>query len=228
MRPVDFTHYTKWTVRLLYLQIGISVVGVGSGILEHSVLTGLNDGTFASAEEAVASAEASDFRQAVVGGIQMLIYLVSGIWILRWIYLANQNVRELGAAGMRFSPGWSVGWYFVPIMNLWKPYQAMKEIWQASERPRDWQRTMSPGLLVAWWTLWLLASGASRASLRMSLRAEEIDELLAANRMTMLSDALDIPLAIVLLFIVKAIHEMQTAPRTPTVTNETPAAEAVA
>ena len=34
-----------------------------------------------------------------------------------------------------FTPGWSVGWFFVPIMNPWKPFQAMREIWQASAEP---------------------------------------------------------------------------------------------
>jgi hypothetical protein len=217
---VDFTQFTKWTVRLLYMQIGICAVGIVSGMMEHSVLTALNDGSFASSEKAVAAADANDVRQAVVGIIQLAIYLVSGIWILRWIYLANRNVRELGARGMEFSPGWSVGWFFVPIMNLWKPYQAMREIWQASERPHDWQTGPAHGLLVGWWTLWLISSAVGRASFRMSLRAEEIEELLAANRVMLLSDFIDIPSSIVFLMVVKTIHEMQTAPRTPVVAAE--------
>lgn len=207
---MDFTLFTKWTVRLLYLQIVICVVGLISGVLENRMLNGLNDGTFATQAEAVAAAEASDLRLLVVGGLQSLIFVVSGVWILRWIYLASRNARELGATGMQFSPGWSVGWYFVPIMNLWKPFQAMKEIWQASERPRDWQKGPAHGLLVAWWTLWLLSSSASNASLRMSLRADSIGELLAANRVTQIADLLSIPMSIVVLFMVKAIHSMQT------------------
>lgn len=207
---MDFTLFTKWTVRLLYLQILVCVIGLISGVFENQLLTAFNDGSFATQDEAVAAAEANDDRQAIVGVVQFLVFVVSGIWILRWIYRASCNTRELGATGMRFSPRQSVMWYFVPIMNLWKPFQAMKEIWQASERPRDWQKGPAPGLLVGWWTLWLISSSAGNASFRLSLRAESIAELLAANRVTLISDFMDIPLSIVFAFLVKAIHDMQT------------------
>jgi hypothetical protein len=223
---VDFTLFTKWTVRLLYLQIVLSIIAVLSGLLEYNVLTALNDGTYASEAEATAAGEANDLRQGIVGMGQLLVAVVSGIWILRWIYRANVNVRELGATGMEFSPGWSVGWYFVPIANLWKPFQALKEIWQASARPRDWQNAEAPGLLAGWWTLWLVSSVAGRASFRMSLRADEIGELLTANRVTLMSDLLDIPLSIVFVFIVKAIHDMQTAPPAPAGITQTSAIDA--
>lgn len=220
---MDFTVFTKWTVRLLYLQILVCVVGLISGTLEHQVLTALSDGTFATQEDAVAAANANDIRQGIVGILQFLVFVVSAVWILRWIYRASCNARELGAAGMQFSPRQSVMWYFVPGLNLWKPYQAMKEIWQASERPHDWRTGPAPGLLVGWWILWLLSSSAGNASFRLSLRAESIGELIAANRVTLVSDFLDIPLSIVFLFIVKAIHGMQTSPPAAVAATETPA-----
>ena len=45
---------------------------------------------------------------------------------------ANRNARAFGSS-MSISPGWAAGWFFVPIANLWMPYQAMKEIWQGSD-----------------------------------------------------------------------------------------------
>jgi hypothetical protein len=223
---MDFTLFTRWTVRLLYLQIVLAVIAVLSGLLEYNVLTALNDGSYASEAEATAAGDANDLRQGIIGSAQLLITVLSGIWSLRWIYRANVNVRELGATGMQFSPGWSVGWYFVPIANFWKPLQAMKEIWQASERPRDWQNGEAPGLLVGWWTLWLVSSALDRAALRMSLRADEVGELLAASRVTLISDVMDIPSIVVFVFVVKAIHDMQTAPQAPAGITETAAVEA--
>ena len=71
--------------------------------------------------------------------------LSTGILVLTWIHRANHNARQLGADDMRFTPGWAVGWYFVPIAWFWKPYQAMKEIWLASANPSDWRgRPVSP------------------------------------------------------------------------------------
>jgi hypothetical protein len=205
----DAAELTKWTRIFLWLQLGMLVIAVLSGILEHGVLTALRDGEFASQSAAVAAATASDIRQSLIGVAQVIVIVISAVLILRWIHRANWNARALGAQGMEFSPGWSIGWYFVPFANLWKPYQAMREIWQASGSPQNWQQQPSPGLLVAWWTLWLVSNAASNAAFRMSLRAEELSELLAANTMMLTSDLLDIPLAIVMLAIIHRISGMQ-------------------
>ena len=126
---------TRWTRWFLYGQVGLGVVAMLSSLLEFQLLADLESGVYISEASAVAAAEASDARQGLVGTAQVLIYLISGVLILMWIYRANHNARALGAANMDFTPGWSVGWYFIPIANLWKPYQAMKEIWKASASP---------------------------------------------------------------------------------------------
>lgn len=210
---MDFTTLSNWTVRLLYLQIVISVVGLITGFMEHSLLRDMQDGNFASQAEMIQAAEASDARQGIVGMFQVVIYLVSGIWILRWIYVACSNARDLAVGAMEHSPGWSVGWYFVPFANLWKPYQAMKEIWRVSANPRDPDSESDPGLLAFWWLFYIVASLSGNASFRLSLRAEEIGQLLAANMVTRISDIAGIPLAIVFMFVVRRIRDNQELAR---------------
>jgi uncharacterized membrane protein len=92
---MDFTKRSNWTVRLLYLQIAVSVIAIITGTLEHGVLRDMQDGIFASEAEMMQVAEANDGRQAIVGILQLLIFLGSGIWILRWIHVACANARDL-------------------------------------------------------------------------------------------------------------------------------------
>jgi hypothetical protein len=173
----------------------------------------MQDGNFASEAEMMQAAEASDARQGFVGIVQFLILVVSGIWILRWIYVACSNARDLATSPMKFSPGWAVGWYFVPILSLWKPYHAMKEIWRISANPGNPQSVPESGLLGAWWLCYIVASLSGNASFRMTLRAEEIPELLAANGVTLFSDVAAIPLAIVFMAVVRQIHDNQELAR---------------
>lgn len=50
-----------------------------------------------------------------------------------------------------FTPGWSVGWHFVPVAHLWKPFQAMTFI---RNEVRD---TFKDGPIVGiGWTLWIV------------------------------------------------------------------------
>jgi len=200
---------TSWVKYFLYIQIIISVIALGSGYMEYQLLSDYSNGVYTSQEQAVADGEANDARQGIVGITQMIIFIISGILILKWIHRANYNARQLGAEDMQFTPGWSVGWYFVPIAMLWKPYQAMKEIWKASHAPDNWKESNVPALLPWWWFFWIISSLLGNASFRITLRAEELNELLNANMIMQISDISSIPLALVTMALIMNIHKVQ-------------------
>jgi hypothetical protein len=206
---IDSTELTKWTKWFLYLQVGVAVIALISGALEYQLLNDFKNGVYTSQPQAVAAGEASDARQQVIGIIQLIIFVVSGILILKWIYRANFNARQLGASEMQFTPGWSIGWYFIPFTNLWKPYQAMKEIWKASANPQDWKSQAVPSLLGWWWFFWIVSNMFGNASFRMALKADQINELIAVNVVTLISDVTGIPLSLIVLAMVSKIYEMQ-------------------
>lgn len=212
----DPTSLTRWTRNLLYVHIAVALLALASGFLEYRMLVALDEGAFASREAAIEAAQASDRRQGLVGVLQLLVFIVSGFLVLRWIHRMNANARALGATGLKFTPGWSIGWYFVPFANLWKPYQAMKEIWRASASPGAWQTETVPPLLGQWWLLWVAYVVTGNLSLRLALRAREISELIGANIVAMISDALTIPLCIVFLPVVARIARAQSDATGPT------------
>ena len=206
---IDSAELTKWTKWFLYLQVGVAVIALISGALEYQLLNDFKNGVYTSQAQAVAAGEASDSRQQIIGITQIVIFLVSGILILKWIYRANFNARQLGASEMQFTPGWSIGWYFIPFANLWKPYQAMKEIWKASSNPQEWRSQPVPSLLRWWWFFWIVSNMFGNASFRMALKADQINELIAVNIVTLLSDLTGIPLSLLVLAMVNKVYEMQ-------------------
>ena len=70
---MDFRKRSNWTVRLLYLQIAISIIAIITGTLEYGVLRDMQDANFASEAEMIQAAEANDGRQAIVGILEFLI-----------------------------------------------------------------------------------------------------------------------------------------------------------
>ncbi len=121
------------------MQVALALIAIGSNLMEYQLLTDFQNGVYFSQEMAVAGAEANDKRQQIIVFSYLAVFIISGILILKRIYQSNQNARYLGAKDMAFTPAWSIGIYFIPIVSLWKPYQAMKEIWQASQNPNNWQ-----------------------------------------------------------------------------------------
>ncbi len=202
---------TKWVKRFLYIQIAVAMASLISGSMEYQLLTAYENGVYTSQEQAVADGEANDARQGLIAMVFLAVYIVSGIIILKWIYHANYNSRHLGAKNMKFTPGWSVGWYFIPIFTLWKPYQAMKEILKASRSPDNWSEAKTSSILPWWWFFWLANNFLGQAIMRMSITAEEIPELKTVNIVHQASDVVSIVLALVTMTLVNNIYQAQIA-----------------
>jgi hypothetical protein len=85
----------------------------------------------------------------------------------------------------------------------------MKEIWKASSNPISWESQSVPSLLPWWWFFWILYGALGNASFRLTVRAEEIDQLMTANVVTQLSDIAGFPLSLLLIAIVSKVYAMQ-------------------
>jgi hypothetical protein len=205
----DPTQLTRWLRYFLYASIAIDAIALFSGVLQYQLLSDFKLGIYSSEALATAAAEANDRRQKVVGLLQVGVAITTIILFAMWIYRANFNARSLGAQDMKFTPGWSVGYYFIPFLNLWRPYQAMKEIWKASKNPTSWEGEKRGAILPWWWFFFLIAGMFGNASFRTSMSAKEIHELITSTGITIASDVVSIPATIIALVLVGKIYEMQ-------------------
>ena len=201
----DPTTLTRWLTILIWTSAALALVGIVSTILEIKLLSDFQAGqTLAPGE-----AESNDARQQMIAIARLPFILATVVVFAIWIYRAGYNARQLGAAGMQFSPGWAVGWYFIPILNLWKPYQAMKEIWKASAAPAGWQEYQRGPILPLWWGFFLFSNFLNNASFRISLFAKEIPQIVGADILATVADAVDIVASLIALALVRQIYRMQ-------------------
>lgn len=83
-----------------------------------------------------------------------------------WSYQAHENARLLAPdATLSNGPGVMIWSYFIPFVNLFLPYSAMKEVFSVSDlaaqaaEDDDYSRASSGGaLLLAWWIMYILSS----------------------------------------------------------------------
>jgi hypothetical protein len=144
--------------------------------------------------------------------VEFLARIAAAIAFLRWLYLAAANARALGAADMMVGPGWAVGWYFVPVLNLVMPFAAMRELWKASAYPKDWQAVAAPLALPLWWGCWIACNALGGISLRLSFEEDEAMRS-AADTFAAGSDLFFIPATLLLTWIVGRIQAMQVRAR---------------
>lgn len=107
--------------------------------------------------------------------VALVAVLPSTVVFLVWVYRIYANLRPLGARQLKVTPGWAVGYFFIPIINLFKPYQIMDEAWKASEPgavARGWPSPEYKGrslpVLGWWWFSWLAWNLAWRVETTVS------------------------------------------------------------
>jgi hypothetical protein len=189
MRVKPLAGLTRPLRTLLIANIAVSVAAIFSDVYSYAEYSTLPR-TAVYSELFLAS----DTVSLLVGLPQFALLVAVGVVFLMWLFRTSRNLRTLAGMAMRFTPGWTVGWFFVPIANLFKPYQAVKEIWLVSHRhaqiPLLGQKgSDGPHALVAWWwALYLLSAMADNAAFRMSMAASDVAGYLSSTVATAVSD----------------------------------------
>ncbi|MAY20239.1 MAG: hypothetical protein CL955_06440 [Erythrobacteraceae bacterium] len=147
--------------------------------------------------------------------LHTIIFIVSVIVVCMWIYRAHANLRDYGIEGLEFSPGWAVGWYFIPLANLFKPFQAMKELYNTSFGADDRFSGDAPGNLGVWWGAWIIGNILGNVSMRISLMGDG-SNMQVAIVLSLISSVCMIVSAYLLREIVLQVTEAQRTGLVPT------------
>jgi len=152
--------------------------------------------------------ETADAVAGITSVVMLVTMLTSVVFVSRWIMRVNANAHSLSDS-MTITPGWNVGWFFVPVATLWKPFQGLRETWQASVSPHDPASVAVPAVLRWWWGLWLATSIIGNISFRLSLNANDVGTLIAAHWLDVASFFIDIPLSVALIMMIRRFNELQ-------------------
>jgi hypothetical protein len=136
--------------------------------------------------------EALDGRQRLFAALQVGGWPLELPLFLIWVYRANRNARALGAEGMRYTPGWSVGWFFIPFASLFKPYLAIRETWKASNPASEehWRRAPISPIFGAWWAVGVVQEMLQGGPLPTLLGQERLGNLITFSFSKLTIDSL--------------------------------------
>lgn len=153
----------------------------------------------------------------LAGVLQFFLFVAIAVLFIMWTHRAYKNLRVLGVPELRFRPGWAIGGWFVPIMNLWRPKQIVNDIWRGSDpnaaeqQAPSWRERGVPSLYALWWAAWIVDQTVSNGALRALVRADEISELKTAALVYAVADSLDIVAALLALLVVARTTDRQEA-----------------
>jgi phage FluMu protein Com len=167
-------------------------------------------------EEELIKGERLEDVLRLIGWGQIVLRVATAVPFLMWLYRSYANLTALGAQGLAFSPGWTVGYFFIPIVNLFRPYQVLQETWKgsdpdyASTNSMAWKAAPGSALVGLWWALWLISNVAGQISFRIHMNQEpRLDAFKVSSLASMVSALAALVCGFCLLFVVYGITARQ-------------------
>lgn len=152
---------------------------------------------------------------ALVGLTKLAVYFATLVAFLMWLHSAYENLSAF-APKTDFSPGWAVGYWFIPFVNLVLPYRVVKETWIKSDPAVDFsagfadagERARSTAPVAVWWLFWLAANVSGQVYYRLSNGGRAADS--SAEIAGVANNALLIAAATLAAAVVWTIDQMQS------------------
>ncbi len=188
---------------LIWIVLAVGIVSLISGYFQYDLLQTAASGGEISTDRATAN----DSREQIIGIIELTVYLISAVTFIQWFRRAYFNLHSK-INYLSYSESWAAGSWFVPIVNLYRPFQIMKELFHETKK-----LLMKKGLIVKenlatttlifWWIIWITSSVLGQFIFRFSMEAETIDDFTTSTVASMISNILTIPLALITIKIIK-------------------------
>lgn len=84
------------------------------------------------------------------GVVWFVVFVLCVVITCRLTYRLAKNLHTIGTTIEVASPGWAVGSYFVPLVNLFMPARAVNQIWRGTDELSKAPMAGS-GFISLWW-----------------------------------------------------------------------------
>ena len=199
----------KNAIILIYIVMIVEFFSIISSSLQYVLLNDFLEGFYISDDEL----NLNDQRESFIGYLYLLVYLISIYFFISWFRRAYFNLHIL-VNNCAFSEGWAAGAWFVPIINLGRPMQIMKELYFKSKillLENEISIPKKKTFIGIWWTLWLLSNIISNIAVRIGFRTESVDDMIAVTLLNLGSSILYIICGFFAIKLIKDYNEIETA-----------------
>lgn len=97
--------------------------------------------------------DASLQRSGLISMIFLYLTTLAIVLFLGWLARSRSNAQELSAGAPVPSAGWTIGAWFIPVVNLFVPRRLVLDIGGASSA--SWALRRDTTLVNLWWAAWI-------------------------------------------------------------------------
>jgi uncharacterized membrane protein (DUF485 family) len=192
-----------WIMLALYMLVGLS------NYFQYRLLADVVNGEIVSDE----ALTANDARQQLLNIVMIVAYVASIITFILWFRRAYYNLHQR-AEVLSYTEGWAAGAWFVPFVNLVRPYKIMQELYTETyallgNKSGEFPKNYTTAYLGWWWTFWILNWFVDRIDSKIGQSAKTVDELSDSTLISLFSCAIGIPLALLAIKVISDYIQME-------------------
>jgi hypothetical protein len=120
--------------------------------VSHSILSSTTAGDITPESQIALSAVLG-----IAGLLSFLLLIPTVVLYCIWLNRLSKNCHALAGQPLSATPGMMVGYYFIPVANLWMPLPHMKEMWSVTLDYRK-DAVTSQSIVNWWWGVWIGAA----------------------------------------------------------------------
>jgi len=201
MRPNS--ERAQLAVKMIWIVLVIQVIAIILDLIQLNILKEI------AAGESVAHrvTEANDARQSYISISFMIAWIISGVTFIQWFRRAYYNLQTL-VDDLSWDESWVVGAWIIPILNLYRPFQMMRELYSRSiiylsetGLENDMKVSLTP--VAWWWFIWIFRIALNAVIATFLILNPENDQMLNITRMNIIGGLLLIPLAVITVTVIR-------------------------
>lgn len=177
--PADNAARARTAITVFKIYMGMVALVALVSIYYCSVLIGFNNGETSQDQFVMAS-----LMYIGITILRVVAFVVNVVTFILWFRRAYNNLYKIGVHGLQWTEGWAAGSWFVPILNLFAPYQIMREIWhktQTMSKPEETQ--VHSDAIVGWWWGTFIACGIVAGIVNAAIEDNDTPETMMATVM---------------------------------------------
>lgn len=199
----------KFILAFIWIILILEIISIISSSMQYSLLLLLENNVYVSDE----TIDNNDLREEIINVFIILAYIASSITFILWFRRAYYNLHQR-VKTLRFGEGWAAGSWFVPFINLYRPYQIMKELYEETkiylERNNPTMKIKTTTLFVGWWwALYLLSGFVNRIDYNISNKASSISDFFQATTFNIIGSTFSVILCLITIKVIRDYSKVE-------------------
>lgn len=196
----DNSQRAKNSLIAFYVLGFIQIAFMISAFLQYLLLKRMQNGDYTQQE-----ATTNDIRHQIIAYANIAVYLICIVLFILWFRRAYNNLNLSNKANTKYAEGWAAGAWFVPFINLARPYFIMQEIWEKTQEATHNLITHKNGKIIGWWWIIWIINNIGTNFINRYFKETSVEELIISTSASIIFNFIELVALVLLIIIIKNV-----------------------